>query len=55
MDPRKISMIQFFLGLALALTAGVFMFLDILPMTGRIVMGLTGIALIASARFGILK
>ena len=55
MDPKKISMIQFYLGLALAIAAGILMFLGALPLTARIVMGLTGIALVASSKFGILK
>ena len=55
MDRKKLSMIQFFLGLGLAVAAGILMFVDVLPLTARIVMGVTGVALIASSKFGILK
>jgi hypothetical protein len=55
MDQKKITMIQLSLGIALVVAAGILMFLGVMPLTSRIVLGLVGIALIASARFGIQK
>jgi len=55
MDQKKLSKIQLFLGLGLVVAAGILMFLGVMPLTTRIVLGLVGIALIASARFGVRK
>ena len=52
---KKISKIQFSLGIVLALTGAILMFLGVLPVPARITIGIVGIALIATSKFGLLK
>jgi hypothetical protein len=54
MDKEAISIIQFVAGVILALTDAVLMFLGILPLPIRIIIGIIGIALIATSRFKLL-
>jgi len=52
---KKISKIQFIIGIVFALTSAILMFLDVLPLSARITIGIVGIALIATSRFRLLK
>jgi len=52
---RKISLILFLVGLIVALTAGVLLFLGILSSPVSAVIGIIGIGLIASSNFRLLK
>ncbi len=49
------NLIQFIVGLILALTGGVLMFLGILPLPARITIGIVGIGLIATSKVRLLK
>jgi hypothetical protein len=55
MGKKTINLIQFIIGIVLALTAGIFMFLGILPVSARITIGIVGIALIATSNVRLLK
>ena len=52
---KKTNLIQFIIGIILALTAGVLMFLGILPLSARITIGIIGLALIATSNVRLLK
>jgi uncharacterized membrane protein YccC len=52
---KKQNIIQFIVGLFLALTGAVLMFLGILPLSARIIIGIVGIALIATSNIRVLK
>jgi hypothetical protein len=55
MDKRTISLILFIVGLILALTAGVLLFLGILPSSVSAIIGIIGIGLIAISHPRLLK
>jgi hypothetical protein len=55
MNQKTINLIQFVVGLFLALTGAVLMFLGILPLSARIIIGIVGIALISTSNFRLLK
>ncbi len=55
MNKKTIHLIQFIVGIILALTSGVFMFFGILPLPARITIGIVGIGLIATSKFRLLK
>jgi len=55
MDKKTINLIQFIAGIILALTGAVLMFLGILPLSVRIIIGIIGIGLIATSNFRLLK
>lgn len=55
MDKKELSTIQFVVGIVLAFTGAVLMFLDILPLSARITIGILGIGLIATSKFRLLK
>jgi len=51
----KTGLIQFIIGIILALTSAVLMFLGIYPVSVRIIIGIIGIALIATSKVRLLK
>jgi hypothetical protein len=55
MNQKTIKLIQFVVGFFLALTGAVLMFFGILPLSARIMIGIVGIALIATSNFRLLK
>lgn len=55
MDKKTINLIQFMAGIVLALTGAIFMFLGIFPLSVRVIMGIVGIALIATSKVRLLK
>jgi len=55
MDKKTINLIQFIVGIILALIGAILMFLGILPVTTRIIIGIIGLALIATSKFRLLK
>jgi hypothetical protein len=55
MDKKALNLIQFIVGIILALTGGILMFFGILPTSTRIIIGIVGIALIATSKFRLLK
>ena len=55
MDKKTLNLIQFIIGIVLALAGGILMFLGILPLSARITIGIIGIALIAKSKFRLLK
>ena len=55
MDKKTINLIQFIIGIILALTGGILMFLGILPVSARITIGIVGIILIATSKYRLLK
>ena len=55
MNKKRLNLIQFIAGIVLALTGGILMFLRILPISARIIMGIVGILLIATSKFRLLK
>jgi hypothetical protein len=55
MDKKTTSLIQFIVGIFLALTSATLMFLGILPVSARITIGIVGLALIATSKFKLLK
>ena len=52
---KKIAIIQFTIGVILALISAVLMFFGVLPLSARITIGIIGIALIATSKFRLLK
>ena len=52
---RKVSIIMFIAGLAIALTSAALLFLGILPSSTSAVTGIVGIGLIAASNFRLLK
>jgi len=55
MDKKTINLIQFIVGIVLALTGAVLMFFDIFHLSTRIIIGVIGIILIATSKFRLLK
>ncbi len=55
MDKKSLNLIQFIVGIILALTGAVLMLLGILPISARITIGIVGLALIATSKFRLLK
>jgi hypothetical protein len=55
MDKKTTNLIQFIVGIILALIGATFMFLGILPVSARITIGIVGIALIATSNVRLLK
>ena len=55
MDKKTLNLIQFIIGIILALTGAVLMFFGILPLSARITIGIVGIALIATSKFRLFK
>jgi hypothetical protein len=55
MDKKTIHLIQFIVGIILALTSAILMFLGILPISARITILIVGLALIATSKFKLLK
>jgi hypothetical protein len=55
MGKKTINIIQFIVGIVLALTGAVLMFLEILPISARITIGILGLGLIATSKFRLLK
>ncbi|NIQ04388.1 MAG: hypothetical protein GWO20_01245 [Candidatus Korarchaeota archaeon] len=55
MDKKTLSLIQFIVGIVLALIGASLMFFGILPVAARILVGIVGIALIATSSFRLLK
>lgn len=55
MEKKLLNLIQFIVGIILALTGGILMFLGILPISARITIGIVGITLIATSKFKLLK
>lgn len=53
--PKKISIALFVIGLMIALTSAILLFLGILPSTTSAVIGIVGIGLIATSNFRLLK
>ncbi|MBN1644558.1 hypothetical protein JW851_00760 [Candidatus Woesearchaeota archaeon] len=54
MTKKTINLVQFIIGIILALTSAILMFFGILPTSARITIGIVGIALIATSRVRIL-
>jgi hypothetical protein len=55
MNKKSLNLIQFSIGIILALTGAILMFFGILPTSARIIIGVVGIALIATSKFRLLK
>jgi len=55
MEKKSLNLIQFIVGIILALTWAILMFLGILPISTRITIGIVGIILIATSKFKLLK
>ncbi|MFH1284905.1 MAG: hypothetical protein ABIH78_04975 [Candidatus Peregrinibacteria bacterium] len=55
MNKKTINLIQFIVGLILALTGGFLMFFGILPTSARITIGIIGIGLIATSNVRLFK
>lgn len=55
MVKKTINLIQFIIGIILALIGATFMFFGILPVSARITIGIIGLALIATSNFRLLK
>lgn len=55
MEKKTINLIQFITGIILAITGAVLMFLGILPVSARILIGIVGLGLIAASKFRLLK
>ena len=55
MNKKTINLIQFVVGIFLALTGAVLMFLGVLPLSARIIIVIVGIALIATSNIRLLK
>jgi len=55
MEKKSLNLVQFIVGIILALTWGILMFLGILPISARITIGIVGILLIATSKFKLLK
>lgn len=55
MEKKSLNSIQFVVGIILALTGCILMFLGILLISTRITIGIVGIILIATSKFKLLK
>ncbi|MDD5193261.1 MAG: hypothetical protein PHF67_01615 [Candidatus Nanoarchaeia archaeon] len=55
MKTSKLNLVQFIIGIILALTGAILMFFGILPLSARITICIIGIALIATSKFRLLK
>lgn len=55
MNKKTINLIQFVVGIFLALVSAVLMFLRTLPLPARITIGIVGLGLIATSKFRLLK
>jgi hypothetical protein len=55
MGKKTLNIIQFIVGIVLALTSAVLMFFGVLPLPARITIGIIGIGLIATSKFKLLK
>ncbi len=55
MDKKTLHLIQFIVGIILALTGALLMFLGVLPLSARITIGLVGLGLIATSKPRLLK
>jgi hypothetical protein len=55
MAKKTTNLIQFIVGIILALTSGALMFFGILPVSARITIGIVGLALIATSKVRLLK
>jgi len=55
MNKKTLNLIQFIVGIILALIGGTLMFFEILPISARITISIVGIALIATSKFRLLK
>jgi len=55
MEKKTVNIIQFTAGIILALTGATLMFLGILPVSVRIIIGIMGLALIATSKIRLLK
>ena len=55
MDKKTLNLIQFIVGIILALTGSILMFLGILPISARITICVVGLILIATSKFRLLK
>jgi len=55
MEKKSLNLIQFIVGIILALTGGILMLFGILPISARITIGIVGITLIAKSKFKLLK
>ena len=55
MEKKSLNLIQFIVGIILALTWAILMFLGILPISARTTIGIVGILLIATSKFKLLK
>ncbi|MFA5992859.1 MAG: hypothetical protein WC796_04085 [Candidatus Pacearchaeota archaeon] len=55
MDKKTLHIIQFIVGIVLALTSVVLMFFGVFPLPARITIGIIGIGLIATSKFRLLK
>lgn len=55
MAKKTLNLIQFIIGIALALTSAVLMFFGVLPLPARITIGIIGIALIATSKIRLIK
>ena len=54
MEKKSLNLIQFIVGIVLALTGGILMFLGILPISARITIGIVGLILIATSKYKLL-
>lgn len=55
MNKETINLIQFIVGIILALTGAILMIFDILPLSARITIGILGLGLIATSKFRLFK
>ena len=55
MDKKTINLIQFIVGIILALIGAILMFLGIIPLSARITIGIIGLGLIATSKYRLLK
>lgn len=55
MNKKTINLIQFVVGIFLALVSTILMFLRTLPLPARITIGIVGLGLIATSKFRLLK
>jgi hypothetical protein len=55
MEKKTVNFIQFIAGIILAITGAVLMFLGILPVSVRIMIGIVGLALIATSKIRLLN
>ena len=55
MTKSSLSLIQFIVGIVLAIFGAVLMFFGIFPVSIRIIIGILGLSLIATSKFKLLK